>query len=418
MYQAVNNRKFFLDPRGRLEEKIRLMDLDPAWTPNAGRRLRAQWWWRYGEHYFRRPLRHHNARDPERVLRVGYVSGDYNLHSACTVFGPIALAHSARFQTYCYSTTPPGRRDPATDYFAANSMWRDVWGWRDETVAAQIVHDQIDVLVDCSGFTPNNRLPVFAMRAAPVQVNAWGYVYPTTFPCFDAIFTDAVCVHEDEREGIEPVVELPCALYYADREVLIEPNVLPCLSASPVFGTYNRIAKIDDHYLKLVARILDAVPGSKFILKTGDTEFTQKHIHVAHMLGAERTMFLPATTTQQHAAEYARLDLNLDPIAQNGGVTSLESLWMGVPMVTLPGGQTPTRISASLLHAVGLDGFTATSDDEYVNMAVQWVTTRRDELATIRAGLRARMRASPLCAGYVDAVEQAYRNLWIDWCKK
>lgn len=415
---ARPNTRTTLTARERLEERVRLGDLAPDWTRTKGMQPRAQWWWRYGAQLWAKRVPHNNAMsNSDRPLRVGYVSGDFNLHSACTVFGPIAASHSAMYRTYCYSSTPWHGYDPSTAYFAQHTRWRDVLGWDDVDVANLIREDQIDILVDCSGFTPYNRLSVFAMGPAPVQINAWGYVYPTGFPCFDAIFSDAVCIKEDEREGIEPVVELPCVLYYADREIFVEPNALPCLTAPPVFGTYNRIAKVDERVMQLWKRVLDAVPGSTFILKTGDKTWTPKHERLRELLG-ERVTFMGATTTQEHAYSYGKLDLNLDPIAMNGGVTSLESLWMGVPMVTLPGAQTSTRMSETILRTVGLDEFVAQDEDDYVRIAVGAVTTGKAALAATRAGLRARMRASPLCAGYVQVVENEYRKLWQRWCAK
>ena len=414
MLVAPAQRKPALSPRDALEERIRYMDLDPNWTANDGMRLRAQWWWRFGA-----PMRKLSPvvrdKDPNRKLRVGYVSGDFVLHSACTVFGPIMLSHSPEFEVFSYSSTPHHLHDPSTRVFQECTKWRDLVGVPDNVVAEVIREDEIDVLIDCSGLTPNSRLPAFAMRPAPVQINAWGYVYPTGFPCYDAILSDRICIHEDERAHIERVVDLPCALYYPDRELFVEANPLPCLSAPVTFGTFNRVAKVDDKAIILWKRILDAVPGSRFVFKSGDRTLTKTHDKMRAVLG-DRLVFHPPTSTLEHAAAYHLLDLNLDPIAQNGGVTSMESLWMGVPMVTLPGGQTPTRMSQSFLTVLGMEDFIAKTEDDYVRLAVEWVTSRRHELAWIRAGLRAKMRASPLNVGYVEAVERAYRMLWKEWC--
>lgn len=392
----------------------RIMQADLSEDLALATSLRAAWWRGHGMRARQRvPMNDDKA---ERQLRVGYVSGNFNFHSACTVFAPVVLGHSASIQPYCYSSSRPESHDEVTEAFRRETHWRDVYEWSDAALADLILRDEIDVLVDLSGFTPWNRLPVFAMRPAPVQVHGWGYAYPTTFPCFDAFFADPVALPVEWRAGAERVVDLPCILAQADRRMFAEAGELPCLSRAPVFGCFNRPEKVNERSLALWKRVLDAVPGSSLVLKFGG--FTaQFQAHAMRVLGG-RVRFPGATEMMQHVAAYDGIDLALDPLAQSGGVSSLEALWMGVPVVTLPRRNIGTRTSASALTVLGLrDEFVAASEDDYVQKAATWVTTRRQELAALRAGLRERMRASPLCAGYVDAVEAAYRMLWNEWCQ-
>lgn len=396
----------------QLEARITQADLQEDLAPAAA--LRAEWWRRHGMRAHRRmPM---NDPDPHRPLRVGYVSGNFNFHSACTIFAPVVLGHGPELEVFCYSSMRPEDQDAVTEAFAAETHWRDVYEWSDPAMADLIVRERIDILVDLSGFTPWNRLPVFAMRPAPVQVHGWGYALPTTFPCFDAFLADPVALPPAWRVAMERVVDLPCILAHADRTMFGEPGALPCLfGEAPVFGSFNRPAKVDDRSLQLWREVLDAVPGSTLVLKFGGYT-AQFREHANRVLGG-RARFPGATSIQDHVAAYQAIDLALDPLAQSGGVTTLEALWMGVPVVTLPRRNVGTRTCASALTVLGLqEAFVATSAADYVEKAAAWVTTRRHELAQIRAGLRERMRASALCAGYVEAVEAAYRMLWTEWC--
>jgi len=401
--------------RGDDEELERqVMAADLAADERLSKALRRKWWERFGEPARPCLLQSDRDREPNRKLRVGYLSGNFNFHSACSVFAHTVLGHSADFEAYCYSSAPPAHHDSVTEFFQRETRWRDVFTWTDTELTKLIREEAIDILVDLSGFTPWNRLPVFAMRPAPVQVHGWGYALPTRFPCFDAFLADPVALPESDRTDMERVVDLPCVLSHLDRTIFPDVSPLPCLAAPPVFGSFNRPTKIDERALALWRRILDRVPGSRLRLKFGGWS-KKAQAMVRNHLGV-RVEFPGPSPLIEFVGAYRDVDLTLDPVAHSGGVSTLESLWMGVPAVTLPGRHMGTRLSASAQTVLGLTDFIAVDEDDYVERAVAWVTTRSGELGAVRAGLRERMRESRLCRGYVPAVEAAYRMLWKEWC--
>ena len=388
-------------------------DLDPAFDFTVARR---EWWATHGEPQGGVNRTHSNIRDPNRVLRVGYVSGDFRHHSAGIIFGPVVLGHSDRFKVYGYSTCPPDKHDPTTGLYRDDLIWRDVHDMDHAALTQTIQEDAIDILVDLSGFTQYNRLEAFCAKPAPVQVTAWGYAVPTELPVFDAFFSDPVHYPKGMRACREPVVDLPCAVTYDPPPLVPEPQSLP--DRPPVFGSLNRVAKLDPRVLRAWRDILLCVPGSTLVLKDGEYvgeigEWVLRELGAA----APQARFLGETPHREHILTYQGIDLALDPFLHSGGVTTLEGLWMGVLPVTLPGTRPFTRISASALSILGLHNFIASSPEEYVAKAVEWVTTRRQELSKIRTTLRQRLQASPIMAGYVDAVEAAYRELWGAWCR-
>jgi predicted O-linked N-acetylglucosamine transferase (SPINDLY family) len=392
------------------ETKIMEFDLSPEITTEGQRALRASWWRKHGMRVKRLPV--DNDKNPGRQLRIGYCSGDFKFHSACTLFASIVLQHNSGFIPFCYSSMEPYIFDETTEVFKNETNWRDVYTLSDRDMARAIQADRIDILVDLSGFTPRNRLPVFAMKPAPVQVHGWGYGIPTGFPCFDGFFADKIMLPPEDRHGIEPAIDLPCLLSYPDRTVFPEANDLP--ERAPVFGCFNRHRKIDEACVRLWGHILDRIPGSTIILKSGD--YTEEKISMISGILGDRAIFQGGSTAAEHVRVYHDVDLSLDPLVQNGGVSSLESLWMGVPVLTLPGKQTSNRITYSMLSVLDLTGFVASDENDYIEKAVAWVTTRRGELAALRKNLRSRMRESVLSKGYIEAVEQAYRKLWKEWC--
>ena len=401
------------DPR--FESKIFHHDLSPDWTPESGRALRYQWWRKHGERAKKVTQRHMNF-DPAKKLRVGYVSGDFLNHSASAVFGHMILAQESTVESVCYSSTPPNKYDHVTQRFQDGARWRDVFAMADWELANLIARDGIDILIDCSGYTSGNRMPVFAMRPAHIQLSGWGYGIPHLFRCFDGIIGDPVSIPQEHRNDIEPVIDMPCVIPAWDRSFLPPPNALPCLTKPPVFGSFNRQSKIDDGCLRLWAKILDRVPGSTLVLKAGDYK-EDRQAHIRSIVG-DRVSFPGKTSSLLHAAAYQHIDLSLDPIVQNGGVGSCESLWMGVPVLTLYGGKryaTP-RAGAALMHAVGLPNFAVKTEQEYEDAAVELVTTERDQLASVRASLRGVMIESKLNKGYLRAMEDAYRALWRRRC--
>lgn len=404
----------YVEARNRI---IMILDALPETSPAQAARERAKWWAQHGaDRYARRrpPL---GDRDPNRPIRVGYVSADFQFHSAATVFHRIVTEHSETFVPYLYSSTPYTKYDQITNTYRAMPGWRDVVDWPDILVAEKIRDDQIDVLVDLSNFTANNRLGVFASKPAPIQLTGFGYALATGFPCFDGVLTDRVVTPPGTTEG-EPPVYLPSVIDYQGTEGLPEANALPCLTERPTFGVFQRSLKINAQGIRLWARILERLPESRLIMKSHYSPSLQSWIREHFGAQSAQVEIRGATSSYEHKLQYAEIDLCLDPFPQTAGVSGCDGLYMGVPMVTLLGDRAIQRTSASLLTNLGLTDFIATSEDAYVEKAVEWVTTRRDELAALRQALRATLVASPICSGYTAAVEAVYRDLWRAYCAK
>lgn len=399
------------------DQLIVLLDVDPETTAAAAQQERTRWWAQHGTAWS--APRHPNPRDPARPLRVGYLSGDVFRHSAELVFGPILHTHSAAVVPYCYSSTPTRVHDAVTATYRERPGWRDVADWSDDRVLAQVRADQIDVLVDLSGYTPNNRLGVIAAAAAPVQITAWGYATGLGWPAGRApvlLADPVVCPPAVRATMPDRVVDLPCVLTYAAHRDLPPVTPLPCLTQPPTFGVFQRAMKINAADLALWRAVLARLPDSRLILKGDFSAAVAAQLASAFAATPDRVTLLGPTSQRDHLRASAAIDLSLDPFPQTGGVTTCETLTMGVPPVTLIGPRVIQRTTASLLTVLGLTDFIATTPEQYVDLAVSWVTTRKHELAALRPTLRARFQASPIVAGYVEAVEDAYRALWRAWC--
>jgi protein O-GlcNAc transferase len=407
----------YVEARNRI---IMVLDAQPETTAKQAQRERDRWWQRYGAPPYATRLPHGNTRDPERPLRVGYVSGDFQYHSAAQVFHRIALAHTEAVVPYFYSSTPHSKYDSITNSYRAQPGWRDVLHWPDALVADKIRSDAIDILIDLSGYTAQNRLVTFAHKPAPIQLTGWGYATGVGWPAMDGLIADRVVIPEDRQsEHVERIVYLPCVIDYDGTAGLPEPNPLPCLDRAPTFGVFQRALKLNAEDVEVWRHILERLPASRLILKGA---YASRHWRdwLQTAFGAQwaQVELRGVTSAYEHKVQYAEVDLCLDPWPQTGGVSACDALWMGVPAVTLIGERVIQRTTASLLTVLNLEGFIAETREEYIAKAIGWVTHRRAQLNDIRLGLRERFRASPIHAGYLDAVEAAYRELWRAWCAK
>jgi predicted O-linked N-acetylglucosamine transferase (SPINDLY family) len=407
-----------------LEKLIFSLDMIPSTTLEHAYRVRRQFNERHALPLTVQSRPHTNVPDPTRRLRVGYVSADFRQHSATTTFVAILEHHDpALVEVACYSNSRVN--DPMTERIkAAASLWRQVDKLSDEELAEQIRADEIDVLVDLSGYSGGNRILTIARKPAPVQVTAWGYATSTGLDAVDAFFADPVVVPpEAEPLYAEKIVHLPNVVCYTQPPVHPPIPPLPALSQGFItFGSYNRSSKITPAVLETWARVLHAVPGSRLLLKPSmeDTPTTRARLLdplAYHGIDLSRVDILGMHPLLEHIAAFGRTDLQLDPFPHTGGVTTLDGLLMGVPVVTLVGERVPERLSASFLTALGLEDLIAHSIDEYVEIAVR-LANDLDRLVYERATLRERLLTSPIgdAVRYTQAVEAAYRDLWTRWC--
>ncbi|HTO50090.1 MAG TPA: tetratricopeptide repeat protein [Burkholderiales bacterium] len=365
-----------------------------------------------------------NARDRNRRLRIGYVSPDLRRHPVGTMFAPVLERHDPqRVETFCYynfrgADLMTGRMRRAAHH------WRDIAELDDATVADAIRADAIDVLVDLAGHTRHTRLLVFARRPAPVQASWLGYFNTTGLATMDYFLTDPVSSPPgQERYFLERLVRLPATRFcYEPPDFLPEVNALPAHSRGHVtFGCLNALAKVNDRVLALWARILAGVPGARLLLQAAalDDPLVRRDFRAragAHGIAAERLELRPFVPVERAAHAYHDVDIALDPFPFCGGMTSLEALWMGVPVVTLPQIMIAGRQSASMLANLGLPELIAADETAYVGAAAA-LAGDLDRLAALRAGLRERCRRSPLAdyARFTRDLEQAFAAMWEAW---
>jgi len=379
-----------------------------------------------------RPHRAHaNDPDPDRRLRVGYLSRDMRRHSVAYFLQTILEAHDrARVEVFAYSTTT-ATDDMTGRLRALADQWRDAGALDDAALAERIRQDRIDVLVELSGHFSGHRLGVMALRPAPVQATYLGYPNTTGLTRIDArIVDERTDPPGAERFATERLVRLPgCFLCYApapEAPGADEPTGdLPMRSLGHVtLGSFNDLKKLSPMTLDLWSRIMLGAPGARLILKNRGFDTPALRARVASMLGergvdAGRVEINPHTPSmREHLAVYDRIDLALDTFPYHGTTTTCEAAWMGVPTLTLAGRMHAGRVGVSLNAALGLDDFVCASPDEYVARAVA-LAGDADQLAGVRRGLRARMGRSALCdrAGFARRLEGAYRELWRAWSR-
>lgn len=355
-----------------------------------------------------------------RPLRIGYVSADLLSHPVGLFLREVLPRHDRDgFEVFCYSCGE--RRDHVTDQIAAASRFRAVAHESHETLGAIIRADGVDVLVDLAGHTAGNRLPVFALRPAPVQISWLGYFATTGLPAMDFVVLDhGHAPPGTEQHFTERILRLP-GNRFCYVPVPFAPEVAPPpfeRNGVVTFGSFNNTAKVNDEVLLAWARILGAVDGSRLVLKwrtLGDPVLRSRIHDVFAAAGADpaRVELRPASTHRELLEQYADVDVALDPFPFSGGHTSCEALWMGVPVVTLPQQRVVSRQTWSFLRNLGLQELAAADVEGYVNAAVA-LAKAPQRLRQYRQSLRERMRGSPLCdpAGFTRSLEAAYRLAW------
>jgi tetratricopeptide (TPR) repeat protein len=441
-------RGFGLLGQGRIEEAVvayrRAGELDPASAPVAGTLLFAlqhkpgvtraellrehkRWAMLYRPGAPTERLAFPNTPDPTRRPRLGLVSADMHRHAVAFLTLP-AFEELAKlgYELICYKTDNKREDDDfSARYKAIAVAWRDVSGTDDAALAQQIAEDRIDILFDLAGHTAGNRLAVFAGRAAPIQLGWAGYVGTVGLDTYDGLIADPVEIPPEHDDSYaERPIRLPDC-YVSYHPPVAAPDVAPLPAADGgrfTFGCFNRPAKLNTEVGKAWARILEQVPDSRILMVYGGLGETSTRDAIYGVLGRggvprERVDLVGEGEQSKLLQAYGQVDLALDPFPYSAGVTTLEAMWMGVPTVTFVGDTFAGRHSATHLTAAGLGGFCTSNIDDYIAMAVGW-TSRREELAELRRGLRARVAASPLCDAprFADNLSRELMRLWTDWC--
>ncbi len=370
---------------------------------------------------------HGNLPDPDRRLRVAYISADFWTHPVAYFIGAVIANHDReRFEVFCYSATK--RPDRLTEALRRmRVVWRDI-AWLDNAATAELIrNDAIDILVDLAGHTAGHRLLALARNPAPIQATYLGYPNTTGLPAVGYRFTDAWAdpPGESDRLHSETLMRLSGGfLAYTPPSDMPAVRELPARAAGHLtFGSFNNLAKISPETVALWSRVLSAVPDSRLLVKGrsfADAPTRERFSRLAaeHGILAERLSLLwEPGRARDHFEVWNRVDIALDTTPYNGTTTICEALWMGVPVIALAGDRHAARVGVSILNAAGLPELAAPTQDAYVAIALA-LAGDLEQLASLRASLRARLARSPLLdtRRLTRELENAYRTLWLGWC--
>lgn len=371
-----------------------------------------------------------NIPTPTRRLRIGFVSADLRQHPVGYFAENVltALAHRAegRLELFAYSNS--AQVDATTARIkACCAGWHEVYGLSDEHLARLIRSDGIDILIDLSGHTGENRLPVFAWRPAPVQVSWLGYFATTGVAAIDYLIADPWTLPESEESNFtETIWRLPeTRLCFTPPAEAPDVAPLPALSNHQItFGCLNNLTKMNDQVIALWARILMASPNSRLLLKArslGEASVQQnvRSRFANHGVDLQRLILEPYVPRGDYLATYNSVDIALDPFPFPGGTTTVEALWMGVPVLTLAGKHFLARQGVGLLMNAGLPDWVVKDHEDYFLRAVAYANDL-PRLALLRAGLRQQVLASPIydAPRFAHHFEAALRGMWEKWCSK
>ena len=396
-----------------------MIHYSPAFDPDAIYREHREW-----GRLFCDPLRksirlHENSRDPDRRLRIGYVSPDLREHTVTKfVMAPIQYHDPEQVEIFCYSDV--AKPDHVSERIKGMAeQCRQTRKLTDVQFDELIRKDRIDILVDLRGHAADNRLPLFARKPAPVQINMVGYFNTTGLSAMDYRLTDG---HMDppgqtEHLNTERLIRIdPSCWCYTP-----EPGA-PDVSEPPspkngyiTFGSLNKIVKVSEPCARVWARVLEAVPKSRLLLAVAGDAAPVVRERLAWMgLPLDRVDILDkAGGSKQYLERFGRIDIAVDTFPFNGITTTCDGLWMGVPCVSVAGQTSVSRAGKSILHAASLHDLCADTPDEFVRIAAE-LAGATDRLCDLRVNMRDRLLASPLMdhRRFARKLETEYRAMW------
>ncbi|MDX2115956.1 MAG: hypothetical protein SFZ24_10125 [Planctomycetota bacterium] len=373
------------------------------------------------------PPRRPGPDEKDRPLRVGFLSPDLRKHSVAFFAEPMLESLGAHgISRWAYFTH--SQSDERTERFRALCEgWCDAAGMSDDALSQRIAFDRIDILIDLDGLMAHSRLGVLARRPAPVQATYLGYPNTTGLTRVDWRIVDSITDPPGVADALatERLMRIdPCFLCYRPAADAPPVEQQPALSGEPfMFGSFNALTKLSDRCVDLWSRLLLATPGSRLLMKNYDVSLPEIRAGVLERfqrrgVEPERLELIAYSESPvEHLKLYGRVDLALDTYPYHGTTTTCEAFHQGVPVLTLQGNVHASRVSGSLLSAVGLERFIAHSEDEFVSKGVSFAASL-EELAAVRGTLRERMRASPLgdVRGFGGRFAAALRAMWRDAC--
>jgi predicted O-linked N-acetylglucosamine transferase (SPINDLY family) len=367
-----------------------------------------------------------NGREPGRPIRLGMVTPDLHHQHPVNIFmQPVLARWDGEAMPISLYFTGTSHDDETRQARGRVAHWVECASWTDGQLARRIEADGIDILIDLSGHTQRGKMPVFGQRAAPVQVTFLGYPGSTGVPNMDWIIADPVVAPEGS-EGLfsERVMRLPQTVFcFAPAPDSYYPDFGPGHAARKLtFGSFNNLPKLTPRTLGLWAEILHRLPESRLLVKAPSFRdpgamagFTRRMAALG--IAADRLELRGPTGMVEMMAEYADIDIALDPVPYNGGTTTLQAMWMGAPVVARRGEGFVSRMGASFMAAAGLGDWVADSDAAYVEVAVRQGADRAGLLA-LKRGMRARLLAAPAwdIDRYTRDLQAALRRIWQEFC--
>jgi len=366
--------------------------------------------------------RHANDRDPRRPLRIGFVSGDLHHHAVAFFIDPV-LAHLAaspalELHAYYNNTIEDGVTARLRGRFR---HWHPVAGRDDASMAASVAADRIDILVDLSGHSGANRLPVFARKPAPVQASWIGYPGTTGLRAMDYYLADEHFLPPGrfDRQFTEKIAYLPANVPFEPFKEAPPVNRLPALESKALcFASFNRMGKINPPTIEAWSALLSALPDARMLIGAVDGA-GQRLIDQFAARGVDpaRLVLHPRCGMEEYLRLHHQVDICLDTFPYTGGTTTIQALWMGVPTLTMAGDTPGSRQGAAILGQLGLEQFVAANVEDLTAKGVYWAR-HLEELARLRGELRARWQRSPARSPELiaTALEKALRRMWERWC--
>ena len=445
---AHNNRGNTLQAQGRLQDSLAAyrqaialkpdfyrahsnllfgMNYDPGIDAVAMLAAHREWDQRYATGLAVNRTDYANTREPGRRLRIGYVSPDFYQHPVASFIEPVLAAHDHQvFEIICFSNVH--HTDHVTERMQKYAdKWFDTAGMTDDQVVALVRAEKIDILVDLAGHTAGNRLMVFAHKPAPVQITYLGYPNTTGLTAMDYRLSDAWTdpPGTSESQYSEAIIRIDGgSLCFKPLDP--SPDILPIGEIIPgeiTFASFNNAPKVNPHVIALWARVLQAVPGARLLMKSKQLDDRQtverfQKLFSEQGITMDRLEFISwLPSGKEHLALYNRVHIGLDPFPYNGCTTTCEALWMGVPVITLAGEVTRARVGGGILRQMGLDELVAESPEAYIEIA-RGLATDVARLQDLRMSLREKMLQSSLldAPGLTRNVETKYREMWQRWC--
>lgn len=367
---------------------------------------------------------HRNSKDIERTLKVGFVSGDLRNHAVANFIEPVLkhLAQDKGLELYAYSNF--ANEDDVTQRLKAHfKHWQMVARMPESTLAEQIRHDEVDVLIDLSGHTAHNRLVTFAHKPAPIQASWIGYPGTTGLQGMDYFLSDQYILPKGQFEAqfTEQIVRLPACAPFMPFEHAPEVSALPALSNRYItFASFNRPSKISASVVALWSALLKAVPSAKLMMAAMPKNGNYSQLiewFKDNGIAENRLSFHERTDMAGYLKLHQSADICLDTFPYNGGTTTWHALWMGLPTLTLAGNMLPSRNGAAIQGYLGLDDFVSHTAAEFVAKGVKWAANI-SVLANIRAEMRERFSTSPAQPEPIaEGLSRAIRIMWQRWCE-